>query len=40
MLYALDTLLDPGSGASKEQLLSAMQGHVLAQSELMGIFSK
>ena len=39
-LYALDTLLDPGSGANKDQLLSAMQGHVLAQSELMGIFSK
>jgi hypothetical protein len=39
-LYALDTMLDPGLGANKEQLLSAMQGHVLAQSELMGIFSR
>ena len=39
-LYALDTMLDPGSGMNKEQLLSAMQGHVLAQSELMGLFSK
>jgi Raf kinase inhibitor-like YbhB/YbcL family protein len=39
-LYALDTMLDPGSGVNKEQLLSAMQGHVLAQSELIGVFSK
>ena len=39
-LYALDTMLNPGSGVNKEQLLSAMQGHVLAQSELIGVFSK
>ena len=39
-LYALDTALSTPSGASKEQLLQAMQGHILAQSELMGTFSK
>jgi len=39
-LYALDTLLGLSSGANKDQLLQAMQGHVLAQSELMGTFSK
>jgi len=38
-LYALDTLLDV-SDAGKDQLLKAMQGHVLAQGELMGTFSR
>ena len=35
-LHALDTVLDLPSGASKDQLLKAMQGHVLAQGQLMG----
>ena len=35
-LQALDTVLDLSSGASKDQLLQAMQGHVLAQGQLMG----
>ena len=39
-LYALDTMLNLGSGAGKDELLNAMQGHILAQSELMGTFSK
>ena len=39
-LYALDTALDLASGSSKDQLLKAMQGHILAQGELMGTFSK
>ncbi len=39
-LYALDAALTLPSGASKDQLLKAMQGHVLAQGELMGTFSK
>jgi hypothetical protein len=38
-LYALDTVLNI-SGAGKDQLLEAMQGHVLAQGELMGTFSR
>ncbi len=38
-LYALDGALSLPSGASKDQLLKAMQGHVLAQGELMGTFS-
>ena len=38
-LYALDTTLEI-SGASKDQLLQAMQGHVLAQGELMGTFTR
>ena len=39
-LYALDTILSLQSGASKAQVLDAMKGHVLAQAELMGTFSK
>jgi Raf kinase inhibitor-like YbhB/YbcL family protein len=39
-LYALDTVLNLGPGASKEQLLSAMKGHILEQAELMGKFKR
>jgi hypothetical protein len=39
-LYALDTTLDLAAGAKKDQLLKAMDGHVLAQAEIMGTFSK
>ncbi len=39
-LYALDTELDLEPGRDKEALLRAMQGHVLAEGELMGTFSR
>lgn len=39
-LYALDTPLSLSSGATKKQVLDAMKGHILAQAELMGTFSK
>lgn len=39
-LYTLDTILNVASGASKEQLLKAMDGHTLAQAELMGTYSR
>ncbi len=39
-LYALDVVLGLSSGATKDQLLKAMQGHILAQDELIGTFSK
>ncbi len=39
-LYALDTVLELAPGASKQQLLEAMQGHVLSQAELMGVYSR
>lgn len=39
-LYALDTTLDLAAGASKEQLLGAMEGHILAETELMGVYSR
>jgi len=35
-LHALDTALDLASGATKDQLLKAIQGHVLAEGQLMG----
>ena len=39
-LYALDEMLALSAGADKGALLKAMQGHTLAQGELMGTFSK
>jgi Raf kinase inhibitor-like YbhB/YbcL family protein len=39
-LYALDTMMSLPSGATKNQLLKAMEGHILGQAELMGTFSK
>jgi Raf kinase inhibitor-like YbhB/YbcL family protein len=39
-LYALDSLIDLLPGATKDELLKAMKGHILAQGELMGTFSK
>jgi len=39
-LYALDSTLSLSPGATKEQVLKAMEGHILAQAELMGTFSK
>jgi hypothetical protein len=35
-VYALDTMLSLAAGATKPDLLKAMEGHVLAQGELMG----
>jgi len=35
-LYALDAQLPLNIGASKDELLQAMQGHVLAQAEIIG----
>lgn len=39
-LYALDTALDLEAGASKEQVTDAMDGHVLAETELMGTYQR
>ena len=39
-LYALDAELELPAGASKEQLLAAMDGHVLASTETMGVYSR
>lgn len=39
-LYALDTVISLLPGATKEQVLREMEGHILAQTELIGTFSK
>lgn len=40
-LYALDVkLLRLSAGATKQQLLTAMQGHILAQAELMAPYAR
>jgi Raf kinase inhibitor-like YbhB/YbcL family protein len=37
-LYALDTTLNLDTTATKEQVLAAMEGHILAEAELMGTY--
>lgn len=39
-LYALDTTLDLGPGASREQLTDAMDGHILAETDLVGVYGR
>jgi Raf kinase inhibitor-like YbhB/YbcL family protein len=39
-LYALDKMLDLKPGASKHEVEQAMQGHVLAQAELVGKYHR
>ncbi|MGD9087261.1 MAG: YbhB/YbcL family Raf kinase inhibitor-like protein [Desulfobacterales bacterium] len=39
-LYALDTMLELDSGITKARLLEAMKGHILAESQLMGTYSR
>jgi hypothetical protein len=39
-LYALDTPLELKPGATKNELLKAMEGHVLAQGQLMGKYQR
>lgn len=39
-LYALDTELSPDSKTTKDELLKAMEGHVIAEGQLMGRYSK
>ena len=39
-LYALDSLLTLGKGATKTDLDTAMKGHVLARAELIGLYQR
>lgn len=39
-LYALDKVLEGGPGMTKAQLLKAMEGHILAQGQLMGRYKR
>lgn len=39
-LYALDTVLDLGAGATKKQVTDAMEGHVLDETEYVGTYER
>lgn len=39
-VYALDAKLDLLTGSDKQALLKAMEGHILAKGELMGLYQK
>jgi len=39
-IYALDTEVDLQPGATKSQLLNAMEGHIIAKGQLMGRYSR
>ncbi len=39
-LYALKTRLRLGEGASKEEILEAMKGHIIEESELLGTYAR
>lgn len=39
-LYALNTSLDLKPGSSKQEVEMAMQGHILAQTELVGLYER
>jgi Raf kinase inhibitor-like YbhB/YbcL family protein len=39
-IYALDQKLEPDPRMTKKRLLREMEGHVLAQAELMGIYGR
>jgi Raf kinase inhibitor-like YbhB/YbcL family protein len=39
-LYALDRMLDLHPGATRAQLLAAMKGHVLGESQLVGTYAR
>jgi hypothetical protein len=39
-LYALNSTLVVSAGATQEELLTAMTGHILAQTQMMGTYSK
>lgn len=39
-IYAIDTILDLPSGASKEDVEAAMKGHIMAKGELIGKYAR
>lgn len=39
-LYALDTMINLDSSAAKEDLLNAMEGHILEKAQLLGRFKR
>ena len=39
-LYALDDMLDLAEGAGKEDVEKAMEGHIVAQTKLIGLYAR
>jgi len=39
-LYALDKLLNLREGSSKKQLEKAMEGHIIEEAQLVGLYSR
>lgn len=39
-LYALDTILNLSEGATKQDIVQAMQNHIIANTELIGLYRK
>jgi Raf kinase inhibitor-like YbhB/YbcL family protein len=39
-VYALDTILKPSGDGSRKELLAAMEGHILAEGELVGMYGR
>ena len=39
-LYALDTVLSLERGATKKDLINAMQGHIIAQAQIVGLYKR
>jgi len=39
-LYALDKFLDLAAGATRQEVETAVQGHVLAEAELIGLYER
>jgi len=39
-LYALDCMLDVPAGVTKSKVVNAMQGHILDQAELVGLYNR
>ncbi len=39
-VYAINTILDLAVGSTKQELLDAIQGHIIAQGELVGLYKK
>ena len=39
-LYALDSVLDLNEGATKDEVEKAMEGHIIGQAQLIGLYNK
>lgn len=39
-LYSLDTILNLEEGASKKEIIEAMQGHIITEAKLIGIYQR